>query len=175
MNGARSIEGEIGEPEEIATETVEVEYVRKITIDYDRSREDAIEDGQYDWVNDKIIKTEFAENDKEKGKKEVNFKIFSLRKGRSSQSQEAIEQMEQEGYRPATLKELLAFGAVNPEFQTEFPVNALGEVVSHPEKEIDCVFEIFSVDGERRVTFQPLDKKWDRYCRFLGVLKEEKE
>ena len=163
------------EPTEKIRETLETEYISRIVVDYDRDLDDAIEAGHYDEINPKIHKTKFPKNEAEKGKRELSFKVFSLRESAFSESGEAIEKMAEQGYRPATHKELLAFGEVNPEFILDYPVNALGTTVDvkKDKESISAVVELYTVLGKRRVSFQPYNRKWDRYCRFLGVLKEK--
>ncbi|MBI2484128.1 hypothetical protein HYV71_03010, partial [Candidatus Uhrbacteria bacterium] len=66
-------------------------------------------------------------------------------------SEKVIDILAKLGYRPGTFEELVAFGADHPEIQRQFPIVALGTVVS--------------VDGERGVP-----GLWDGSGgRFLGL------
>ena len=129
----------------------EIEYSSRITIDYELSLSDAIKSGNYEDINPHIISTDFPENKIENGKKEVIVKLFTFDK--EVESQEAIQDMDEQGYRPATFRELMAFGEVNPEVQRYFPINALGTIVNHPKNNIPAVFEIWSYTGKRRVSY----------------------
>jgi len=74
--------------------------------------------------------------------------------------------------RPATLPELLAFGAKYPDKQKEFPIMALGSVWIDPDGD-RRVHSLGWVEGERELHLG-WDKPgyvWGDYCRFLAVSK----
>jgi len=83
----------------------------KLTVDYTKTVEQAITDGNYDWKNDDIIVKNFPISPEMIGKKvEVVTKLFYF--NRDISSNDGISEMEKADYRPATLMELLALGAV---------------------------------------------------------------
>ena len=96
----------------------------KFVVDYDQSVADSLKEGKYDWVNDGITDANFPSD--EKGKREVGFGMFHFNK--TMQSEDIIAKMKAEGFRPATMKEKLAYGKKNPEEQRKYPIVALGSV-----------------------------------------------
>ena len=95
-------------------------------VNYTRSLRDSVVAGRYEWVNDKVVEDQFPPSKGEQGRKKQCFKLFHFKK--EIESQEVIREMTMNGYRPATLRELLAFGEVNPNIQRRFPIIALGSV-----------------------------------------------
>lgn len=98
---------------------------RKQTIDYSRSVVDSVKAGQYDWSENDITDQNFPSD--EQGIREVEFVLFRY-KGKMMTPDNVIPQMEVEGIRPATLKELLAYGEQNPNAQRSLLIIALGSV-----------------------------------------------
>lgn len=135
----------------------------KQVVNYDRSIADSLKAGKYDWKNDNLTDANFPS--KEKGECEVEFGLFHFNKTISSD--DAIAKMKTEGFRPATIRELLAYGEKNPEVQREFTIVALGSVAR--------------LDGHRGVGFLGwgfsgrfadlfcCDGVWDGGYRFLAV------
>lgn len=106
-------------PDETATTPL---YV--VAVNYDLSLAAMIRVGQYDWVNSDITSEHFSV--KGKGTKEVALELVHF--DRYIESEEAIRELNRRGLRPATIEELLAFGAKYPKVQRGFPVVALGSV-----------------------------------------------
>ena len=78
--------------------------------------------------------------------------------------------MDEAGYRPATLAELLALGESQPELQRQFPIIALGSVWrgAFGRRRVACLY----VPGYgRRLNLYYLDNDWRAHCRFLAVRK----
>jgi hypothetical protein len=137
----------------------------KVMIDYGRSIVDSVKAGKYDWVNEAITDANFpnTEFDQVGGEKEIGLFHFK----RNISSEDVIASMKAEGFRPATMRELLGFGEHNPELQREFPIVALGQVAV--------------LGGRRRVGFLRRGGSgryaslgyfgfgWDDICRFLAV------
>lgn len=93
-----------------------------LVVDYDRSHRDGIKVGKFQIVNLDEDGDEFDWGDRVNdicltgpGKKEVAFRYFYF--GRWTGEEEVIAEMEKEGYRPATLKELLAVVEQRPELR----------------------------------------------------------
>ena len=90
-------------------------------IDYDRLVEDGIKAGKYDWKNDDIMSKNFPSQ--ETGTREATVELF--RYGKDMSTDEVLAELDKQGYRPATLKELLAIGEKHPDLQKEFLIFAL--------------------------------------------------
>jgi len=97
----------------------------KVMVDYDQSLDEAIKAGKYDYVSLLITSENFPSPRKDET--EVEVRLFHF--GRTiSSNKEAIAEMDRQGYRPATLRELLELVTQHPEFirKKEFFVLALG-------------------------------------------------
>jgi hypothetical protein len=145
-----------------------VKEVFTIVVDYSRSVKDSISAGKYDYANEGITKNNFPSAEHEKGKKELQFTLYHF--GRDVESDYAISEMDKDGKRPATLRELLAFGETNPEFQNQFPIIALGSfwVNRNGYRYVAC---LFGFDSERYLCLDWYDYRWDDDYRFLAVSK----
>lgn len=98
------------------------------TVDYGKRLSAVIKAGKYDWVNSDITEKNFPAT-REEGTEEVAFELVHFNRVISSDG--ALAEMYKVGLRPATLEELLAFGAKYPEEQRKYPVVALGSVWRH--------------------------------------------
>lgn len=137
-----------------------------VKIDYDLSLEEMIEAGKYDWVNSDII----VENFPIKGSGLVELEIELVHFGRYINSEAALKELDQMDLRPATLPELLAFGAAYPEIQREFPIVALGSVWQRPGggRGVPCLW--CDSDG-RNLGLRWLDGGWHGRYRFASIRK----
>lgn len=139
--------------------------VLRFTVDYSLTLEEMIALGQYDWKNDDITAGRFPV--KGKGKKEV---VGELVKYESTMSSEAVlADLDKNGLRPATIEELLAFGAAFPELQRKFPIVALGSIA-----EVDGGRGMACLgrgDSKRYLRLRWFDRGWFAHCRFLAVRK----
>ncbi len=81
---------------------------------------------------------------------------------------EVLAEMKNRGLRPATLPELLAFGAQFPDEQRKYPIVALGSAWKYFE---GCNFvpALVGQDNERRLSlyFDDCFTKWNSAYRFL--------
>ncbi len=93
-----------------------------LMIDYSQTLEQMIAAGRYDWPNSEIMAKRFFV--KEVGK--IFLKAELVHFNRNISSGGVVFELRKMGKRPATIEELLAFGAQYPEIQREFPVVALG-------------------------------------------------
>ncbi|MFZ2201786.1 MAG: hypothetical protein WAV56_00125 [Microgenomates group bacterium] len=100
-----------------------------VLVDYGQTVERLIRDGSYDWVNDDITSRNFPSS--ERGNAQID--IFLLNFDRNISSEDAIREMDTQGLRPATLKELLALGATHTNLQRENPIVALGSEWRNPD------------------------------------------
>ncbi len=134
-----------------------------LTVPYSRSIADSLIAGKYDWTNDSITDEKFG--DKLTGTKDVETKMYHF--GIDISSENAIAKMNAEGFRPATMKELLAYGEKNPEEQRKYPVVALGSVA---EVSLDRHVGVLDGYGSGRVAgLYSWGDGWSGYYRFLAV------
>lgn len=135
-----------------------------ITIDYGESIEEMIASGCYDRRNGDITSKNFPTAGA--GTVQVNTALIHMDK--HVHYEVVLAHLEANGLRPATLAELLAFGATYPEIQRQFRVIALGS----------------SWVGAYRNRFFPFIGRYGRgrvlrlcygdnqsFCRFLAVRK----
>lgn len=140
---------------------------QKQVVNYDRSIKDSLKAGHFDWTNSGITDVNFPFPSDKQGKREVEFGLFHFKK--VTQSDDNIAKMKAEGFRPATIKELLAFGEENPEVQREFPVVALGSVVKLNANSCQCVGVLDWSNSERDAGLDFYGNNWFDRCRFLAV------
>ncbi len=141
-------------------------YVLDFVVNYNRSLNDFIVAGCYDWVNEEITEEEFPATNHERGRRKQNFKLFHFKK--EVGSEEAMQEIERNGYRCATLRELLAFGEVNPEFQRQFPVIALGSIQMTRRGDLSVPGLWYDLEGRNLQLFR-IGLKWSHRSRFLAV------
>lgn len=140
-----------------------------LNVDYTKTIEQAIADGQYDWKNGDITSKNFPISPEMAGKKvEVATKLFHF--NRDISSDDVISEMNKDGYRPATLMELLVMGFLFPELQRQFPIVAVGSVwrSAGDGRDVPCL----RVNGSGRgLNLYWFDGGWGAHYRFLGVRK----
>ncbi len=140
-----------------------------LNIDYTKTIEQFITDGNCDWKSAAITSKTFPISPEMTGKNvEVSAKIFHF--NRDISSEDVISEMDKAGYRPAVLMELLVLGFLFPELQRQFPIIALGSTWRDAvdDYRVPCL----DVDGSGRgLSLRWFRIRWDAYCRFLGVRK----
>jgi len=138
-------------------------------VDYTKTVDQAIADGEYGWKNSDITAKHFPISPEMIGTKvEISGKLFHFNRGMSSE--DVIKEMDKDGYRPAVLMEALALAAAYPELQRKFPIIALGSVRHGSDgfRWVPCL----RVDGRsRRLSLDYFDDDWNASCHFLGVRK----
>lgn len=141
----------------------------KLTIDYTKTVEQVISDGNYDYKNSNVTSENFPISPEMVGKKvEVSAKLFHF--NRDISSEDAISEMDKDGFRPATAMELLVLGFLFPELQRQFPIVALGSVWLYADdvRFVPCL----GVHGSSRGLYLNwFNCGWIARCRFLGVRK----
>lgn len=137
-----------------------------IIVDYSQSLADMIKVGKYDGVNSDITAEHFPINQKEK----VELDAELVHYGRNMESDAVIADLDSKGMRPATLPELLAFGAKYPDKQREFPIIALGSVWLYRD-DYRYVAYLDRIGSGRRLRLAWYDDVWGVHCRFLAVRK----
>lgn len=143
--------------------------VFQLVVDYDRSLKDSIRAGHYDWIGPSITGNHFPIGNEERGQREISLRLFHF--DQDIELPDAIQEMGKKGWRPATIRTLLALGEANPELQQQFPIIALGSVWVGPD---NCSYiPILNGDSDRRclrlVRFKK--GKWSRHFHFLAVRK----
>ncbi|MCX6717583.1 MAG: hypothetical protein NTU76_02815 [Candidatus Taylorbacteria bacterium] len=135
----------------------------KQVVNYDRSIADSLKAGKYGWKNDGITDANFPST--ETGEREVEFGMFYFNK--NTESDANIAQMKSEGFRPATMKETLAYGEKNPEEQRKYPMIGLGSVALLSGYRL--VAYLYGDGSWRDARLNFCVNEWNGRCRFLGV------
>jgi hypothetical protein len=141
--------------------------VYNIVVDYGRSLKQMIKAGNYDWVNKNITAEHFPV--KGKGKHELSVTLFHF--NRTTRSDDAIAEMNKQGFRPAKIEELLFLGEKYPDIQREFPIVSLGCVWWNPDgsRYVPCLSRRGS---KRELNLGCFRNDWHDCCRFLAVRKQ---
>lgn len=137
-----------------------------VTVNYALSLEEMITAGRYDWKNDNITGKHFSVKGEGMADVEIQLVHFDC----VMDSNEVIRELDKMGLRPATLPELLAFGAKFPEIQRQFPVVALGSVWRRLFGDRFVPFLYGYGDG-RDLNLHVFEDGWRGYCRFAAVRK----
>lgn len=143
-----------------------------ITVDHTKSFAEMVAEGKYDWVHEDITQEHFPVSSKY-GARKVGVVVLYLDDNNLT-TDEVKEKLDRRGLEPASIVELLAFGAVNPELQREFCVVALGSSWQSPRSYV-LRFPCLDVDGDERrsLTWCRANRDWDGYYCFLAVRKTE--
>ena len=127
---------------------------------------DRIARGKYNWVNSDITEKHFPTNIP--ADYDAEYRLFHFNRDISSEN--AIKEMEKEGYRPAILPELLILGETQPELQKEFQIVALGSVWrdSYDHRYVPI---LHWYGRRRKLNLLWFELDWYGYFRFLAVRK----
>lgn len=133
-----------------------------ITVDYSASVEQLVEAGKYGWSNDDITSHNFPSF--ERGMAQVVVYLVNFNSDISSE--DVIRELDRQGLRPATLKELLTLGVAQPDLQCKNPIVALDYGY------VDVPF----LDSCRGGSYRSLNLHWRDYdwrlgCQFAAVRK----
>lgn len=145
-------------------EFVDARSALSVVVNYDLSLNGMIKAGKYDWVNQDITAEHFPI--KGEGESKLNLEFFHF--NRIMESDEVFAEMDEAGYRPATIEELLALGAQYPEEQRKYFIVALGSVWQRPHgyRVVPC---LWSDVRERNLNLNWLDNRWNANYRFAAV------
>jgi hypothetical protein len=137
-----------------------------LTANYDRSVEDAVKAGKYDWSNDNITTNNFPS----KRTGTADTEIILVKFERDMESGDVVKQLDKQGLRTAELPELLAFGEKYPDVQRDFPVVALGSVLLIPvgDRPVPC---LDWHSGRRNLCLFWWGVWWGSFYRFAAVRK----
>ncbi|OGD67124.1 hypothetical protein A2442_01870 [Candidatus Campbellbacteria bacterium RIFOXYC2_FULL_35_25] len=153
-----------GAMKEAVTVVSYITHTFTILVDETKTVEELVVEGNYDWSDSNVTSKNFPRSEEgTKDKKEVALFHFN----KTMTSEDVIAEMKKDGYRPATIFELLALGVTQPELQRGFPIIALGS---------DCTFDgsrhvayLYESAGGRNLHLLWLDNDWNDYCRFVGL------
>lgn len=116
-----------------------------VEVDYDVPFDQAVTVGEFNQVDLYLTAKRFGQ-EAGTGKQQVVFKLFQFESGPKRSATplpEALSAIKQEGYRPATLRELLAFARANPEAQRHFRIASFG-AIGHGRSELIACPELWS-------------------------------
>jgi hypothetical protein len=157
--------------DELPTKKIEVGKEFNLKFKY-RNLKEMIKAGKFDWENPDINSTNFPDL-QEKGLLnqviKLKAKIFDFKKDISGE--DVLKELDKEGYRPATLTELLALAEIDPELQRQFAIVSLGSFWrdSYDERSAPCL----RVGGSaRKLDLGWFGGGWGASFRCLAVRKE---
>lgn len=148
----------------VADETLSAVF--SVTVDYGQTVEQMVEAGHYDWKNGEVNSRNFRVNNRRSGTMEIR----AIHYDRFFSSDYAIKEMDNMGFRPAELPELLAVGAEHPNKQKENTVVALGSLLKDPNGR-QYVPVLSSVGNGRGLCLYLFGSAWDPRCCFLAIHK----
>jgi hypothetical protein len=130
---------------------MEVVKVVRITVNHKRTIEEMVKAGNYYRSDPYITSKHFPSS--EKGLRQVETRIVQF--NRYVVAKEVLQELDNNGFRPATLPELLALGEQYPGLQ-EFPIVALGSIW-------------YTRAGYRHVAYLDRDRNLSRELLLYGV------
>ncbi len=138
-----------------------------LTVDYDLPLAELAAAGNYDYVSSDITEEHFRVG---WGERDIESLLVHLH--RPTPTDNVLKELERHDLRPATLPELLAFGAQYPNPQREFPVLALGSIWDDPENSYRRAVRILEHPGDRRLDLTwDHGAQWNQLYHFLAVQK----
>lgn len=139
----------------------------KITVDYSQSIAQMIGAGGYDCVDPDIT----AEHFPIQGDSIKSVEVFLFHFNYSIFSEDAIVEMDKDGYRPVNAAELFGLGAQHPQLQLEFPIVCLGTIWQCLNGLNQCPVLGTSDGFERRLTHYYFGRSWYAGYRFAVASK----
>lgn len=140
-----------------------------LAIDYGQDLATMVQAGNYDYAHPDITDRNFPVGAPAPAG-EAKVEAVLVHFDRSMSSQQVLDELGRRGLRPATMVELLAFGAQHPDSQRRFPIVALGSVWASRGgyRYVGCLWES---PGCRELGLAWFDRGWGAFCRFLAVRK----
>lgn len=137
-----------------------------VVVDYTKSLADMIAAGRYDRQNDNITAKHFLVS----GSGQVTVGLELVHFGKDMSTEDVLVELDKRNLRPATLPELLAFGAKYPDEQRKYPIIALGSVWSDWSggRSVVC---LAGRAGGRGLNLRYSDRGWNDQCCFLAASK----
>src|SRR5258706_2548056 len=137
-----------------------------VDVDYSASLEQLVKAGKYDWFNDDITGRNYPSS--EKGTAQVLVYLVSF--NRDINSEDVVKELDRQGLRPATLKELLALGASYPDLQRKDLIVALGSTWRDSGGDVR-VPDLRSCGSNRYLHLSWWAGVWRSFWRFAAVRK----
>lgn len=138
-----------------------------LSVNYERSVEDAVKLGRYDWANGDITSNNFPT----KRTGTVDIVVEFIHFDRHISTEDVQKEFDNIGYRPVEIHELLAFGEKYPDIQREFPIISLGFVWWN-RSGCRCVPYLGRFGSERSLDLYWIEEDdWSGSRRFAAVRK----
>jgi hypothetical protein len=138
-----------------------------VSVDYEISIEEAVKklSSHYDRKSPKITSRNFPTN--RKGRVDIALELIQLNRAISTNM--VIREIDKSGYRPAEIRELLAFGESYPKVQYECCIAALGSIWK---SQYSCYVPYFYRDGlKRNIGIRWIEHEWQKLSQFAVVQK----
>lgn len=161
-SGALSI-GKIGDA--LMDVIRQVKNVFQLAIGGNRTTEEVVAAGKYDWSSDHVSSQNFPMRE---GRGHSMIEIIDF--GREVTSEEALAEAKKRGLERPDYEDALFFGEQFPEKQRERPVVFLHEPWLHPDRDLD-VFVLRGRSVKRRLSLSWFDASWSRACVFAFARK----
>lgn len=137
-----------------------------VAVNYEMDLEEAVKNGNYDWINPNITSANFPP----KGKSTTDVEVELVHFDNYITTNVAVNNLKKMGYRPAGLRELLALGEKAPDIHKEFPVVALGSMWNdaNGDANVACIYRSGKARNLRLVGYSG---GWYARWRFAAVRK----
>lgn len=141
----------------------------RLLIDYDQDVVSVIKACLFDFMGVDITPSLFPNNSHEKGKTTLKAKLFHFESAVSYR--QVLIEMNKQGFRAATFRELLAFAVKKPDVQRKVPVIGLGSCTRAYGGFIVPYLDVSCLGRELRTSWWRAGdpKNFHDRCRFLGV------
>jgi len=136
----------------------------RVVVNYSRRLERLIADGEYTWANPDICTNNYPVVDK--GTVELEFRLIGL--DRVVETEAVESELKNRSLRPATLQELLAYGAICRDMHSQFPIVALGSSWQHPCGGHRVPF-IWTGHSGRLLDLYWRENRWEEDFHFLAI------
>jgi hypothetical protein len=124
-----------------------------------------LKSGKYDWISPDITGRRFRMERPPSEK--LKFAPVELGRGGFVCNTVAKAHLKEQGLRPATIEELLLFGAQYPDEQRKYPISELGSVAYiHG---LPCIAFLGANGSQRFVGVLAWDDEWSNAMRFLAT------
>jgi len=141
----------------------QTETIVNVAVDYSRSLREMIADGRYDEVHKDITPRNFRLS--ATGFRQVKLTLVQFK--HPVAPLEAVVLLKEEGYRPATIEEILALGSQHPELQKHIPIVGLGSArVVGNRRWVPC---LGGSETERTLTRAVMYRRWSTCYQFAFV------
>jgi hypothetical protein len=137
-----------------------------VSVNYDRSVEELLKAGGYDWADENITAKNFPS--KRNGMADLEIVVIEFKNG--FKSDDVVEWLDKHSFRPAELPELLAFGEEHLDMQCNCSVVALGSWW-HDRSDYRRVPCLDVNSDQRKLGLVWWGHKWESNYRFTAIRK----